>query len=261
MTSQQQCRNHGRQLPLRAVASGHTAGVRPAAARRAGGRDARLPAGRGTGVLLVAGDALYRCGLRSLLEGQPDLDVVGEACDGHEAAEILRHVEPNVVLLGPRGPGTDPVEVICRLNGQAVLVLASPTGEALDEAEVLRAGASGLLRDTATPAELAAALRVVAAGYTLRRLPAAAVSEGPRPALPREFLSLTAREQQVFRYLTAGLGNAEIATALSLGECTIKSHVQHLLTKLGIPNRVHAVIYAYRHGLAASPGSEVLTAA
>lgn len=207
-------------------------------------------------VLLVVNDALYRCGLRAILESQPDLAVVGEVPDCGEAAECLRQHDPSVVLLDPRGLGITPEAAIGALSCRPLLVLASPGGEPVEETAALRAGASGLLRNTANPGELAAALRVVVAGYTLRLPPTTGRIEGPTETseislgeVPEQLLSLTPRERQVFRLIASGFGNAEIARILSLGESTIKSHVQHLLTKLDIPNRVHAVIYAYQHGL------------
>lgn len=209
-----------------------------------------------TCVLLVVNDALYRCGLRAILESQPDLEVVGEVPDCGEATEFLRRHDPSAVLLDPRDLGITPVAAIGALSCRPLLVLASPGGEPVDQTAALRAGASGLLRTTANPAELAAALRVVVAGYTLRLPPTTGRIDGQaethEPSLdevPEELLSLTPRERQVFRLIASGFGNAEIARILSLGESTIKSHVQHLLTKLDIPNRVHAVIYAYKHGL------------
>ncbi|MGH3975838.1 MAG: LuxR C-terminal-related transcriptional regulator [Pseudonocardiaceae bacterium] len=205
---------------------------------------------------MVANDALYRCGLHAILESQPDLEIVGEAQNCGAAAECLRHLDASVVLLDPRGLGTSPVAAIRALSCRPLLVLASPGGEPVDEAAALRAGASGLLVNTANPVELAAALRIVVAGYTLHLPPTNdriggedKIHDAPPVEEPKELLNLTPREQEVFRLMASGFGNAEIAEMLMLGESTIKSHVQHLLTKLNIPNRVHAVIYAYQHGL------------
>lgn len=213
------------------------------------------PARAAIRVLLVVDNVLYRCGLRALLESQPDLEIVGEAHDCREAAQCLRHIDASVVLLDPRELDIGPVAAIRALSSRPLLVLASPGDEPVEEAAALRAGACGLLRTTANPVELAAALRIVVAGYTLHLPPAIDRTTGeetpeitPEEA-PKEFLNLTQREQQVFRLVVSGFGNAEIAGILTLGESTVKSHVQHLLTKLGIPNRVHAVIYAYQHGL------------
>lgn len=226
--------------------------------RIARGRRIRRPVRAVTRVLLVVNDALYRCGLRAILESQPDLEVVGEALDCGAATECLRQHDPSAVLLDPRGVGITPVAAIGALSCRPLLVLTSPGGEPVEEIAALRAGASGLLRSTAHPGELAAALRVVVAGYTLRLPPTTDRIGGQEEIretsleleeVPEELLSLTPRERQVFRLIASGFGNAEIARMLSLGESTIKSHVQHLLTKLDIPNRVHAVIYAYQHGL------------
>ncbi len=214
-----------------------------------------------TRVLLVVNDALYSCGLRALLESQPDLEIVGEAHDCCEAAECLRHLDASVVLLDPRGLGTSPVGAIRALSCRPLLVLASPGGEPVAEAAALRAGASGLLLNTVNPEELTAALRVVVAGYTLHLPPTTdrigrqeEIHETSPDEVPKELLNLTPREQQVFRLMASGFGNAAIAEMLMLGESTIKSHVQHLLMKLDIPNRVHAVIYAYQNGLVTECG-------
>ncbi|MDQ3760456.1 MAG: response regulator transcription factor [Actinomycetota bacterium] len=140
-----------------------------------------------------------------------------------------------------------------------VLLLASSCGESIDEATALRAGASGLLLSSASPVELMAALRLVAAGYGLctpsmiDKLGADGKVEIAPAQMPREFLHLTTREQQVFRLMATGAGNAEIARALTLRQSTVKSHVQHILTKLNLPNRVHAVIFAHKYGLMSTP--------
>lgn len=255
------------QQPSRAVVLGSAPGEQQKNVLRApSGSEPRVPGGRrsrrpATRVLLVVNNVLYRCGLRALLENQPDLGIVGEAHDCREATECLRHLDASVVLMDTRGLGISPVAAIRALSSHALLVLASPGGELIEEAAALRAGACGLLRSTANPVELAAALRVVEAGYTLHLQPATeriAGEEKPHEIVPdevpKEFLNLTHREQQVFRLMVSGFSNAEIAEMLALGESTIKSHVQHLLTKLGTPNRVHAVIYAYRHGLVTECG-------
>ncbi len=248
-----------------AVASGSDSGEQPTSVLQLStGAEPGAPRSRrvsrrtraATRVLLVANDALYRCGLHAILESQPDLEIVGEAHDCDAAAECLRHLDASVVLLDPRGLGTSPVATIRALSCRPLLVLASPGGEPVEEAVALRAGASGLLRNTANPGELAAALRIAAAGYTLH-LPSTIDPVGgeekthstPLEEVPKELLHLTLREQEVFRLIVSGFSNAEIAGKLTLGESTIKSHVQHLLTKLNIPNRVHAVIYAYQRGL------------
>lgn len=265
MPPRQTQRSHGSrppQQPPRAVAPDPAPGDQPTGVIQESARPepplARIPRSTRatTRVLLVVNDALYRCGLRAILESQPDLEVVGEAPDCGEAIECLRHHDPSVVLLDPRGLGITPVAAIGALSCRPLLVLASPGGEPVEEIAALRAGASGLLLNTANAAELAATLRVVVAGYTLHLPPTTdriggreEIHETSPEQVPDELLNLTPRERQVFRLIASGFGNAEIARMLSLGESTIKSHVQHLLTKLDIPNRVHAVIYAYQHGL------------
>ncbi|MGQ0716630.1 MAG: response regulator transcription factor [Pseudonocardiales bacterium] len=151
-----------------------------------------------TRVLLVVNDALYRCGLRALLESRPDLEIVGEAHDCCEAAECLRHLDPSVVLLDPRGLGTSPVVAIRALSCRPLLVLASPSGEPVAEAAALRAGANGLLLNTANPEELVAALRVVVAGYTLHLPPTTGricrqeeIHETSPDEVPKDFRNLT----------------------------------------------------------------------
>lgn len=260
--------------PPGAVPSGPAPGEQPTSVLQvSAGSEPQVPRGRqvrrcaraATRVLLVVNDALYRCGLRALLESQPDLEIVGEAHDCCEAAECLRHLDVSVVLLDPRGVESSPLGAIRALSCRPLLVLASPGGEPVEEGAALRAGASGLLLNTANPEELAAALRVVVAGYTLHLPPTTdriggqeEIHETSPDEVPKELLNLTPRERQVFRLMVSGFGNAEIAGMLSLGESTIKSHVQHLLMKLDIPNRVHAVIYAYQHGLVTERGRSLV---
>lgn len=218
-------------------------------------------------ILLVSDDALYRCGLRAILEDQPDFEVAGEAPDCRQAQRCLPQLNANVVLLHLRGHGimSAAIRVIAGWAVESsvrVLVLTSSCSEPTDEMAALRAGASGLLRNTASPAELAAAVRLVAAGYglcaqsTINKLGTAPQIGIAPDAVPTEFQHLTTREKQVFHLMAAGSGNAEIAAALTLGESTIKSHVQHILTKLDLPNRLHAVIFAHKHGLVTPPISD-----
>ncbi|MGH3822660.1 MAG: response regulator transcription factor [Pseudonocardiaceae bacterium] len=200
------------------------------------------------------------CGLRAILEDQPDFEIAGEAQDCQQAQRCVPAVNAHVALLHLRGHSINQAAIRV-MTGWAVessvrvLVLTSSCSEPADEVAALRAGAGGLLHNTASPAELAAAVRLVAAGYRLctqsiiDKLGAAqqtGLAPGP---VPTEFQDLTTRERQVFHLMAAGSGNAEIAAALTLGESTIKSHVQHILTKLALPNRLHAVIFAHKHGL------------
>jgi DNA-binding NarL/FixJ family response regulator len=211
--------------------------------------------------LLVADDqALMRAGFRMILEAQPDLRVVAEAADGVEAVELAQRHRPDVVLMDIRMPRMDGVEATRRLAGHRVLILTTFN---LDEyvVEALRAGASGFLLKDAPPEELVRAVRVVAAGEALlspavtrtlldrvvQRLPAAGA---PVPAVLDE---LTERELEVLRLVARGLSNSEIAAHLVVGETTVKTHVSHLLDKLGLRDRVQAVVLAYELGLV-SPG-------
>jgi DNA-binding NarL/FixJ family response regulator len=211
--------------------------------------------------LLIADDqALMRAGFRMILEAQPDLRVVAEAADGVEAVAAAREHRPDVVLMDIRMPRMDGVEATRRLAGHRVLILTTFN---LDEyvIEALRAGASGFLLKDAPPEELVRAVRVVAAGDALlspavtrrlldsvvRRLPAAAT---PAPAVLRD---LTERELDVLRLVARGMSNSEIAAQLVLGETTVKTHVSHVLDKLGLRDRVQAVVVAYELGLV-SPG-------
>ena len=211
--------------------------------------------------LLIADDqALMRAGFRMILEAQPDLRVVAEAADGVEAVELARRHRPDVILMDIRMPRMDGVEATRRLAGHRVLILTTFN---LDEyvVEALRAGASGFLLKDAPPEELVRAVRVVAAGEALlspavtrtlldrvvQRLPAAGA---PIPAVLDE---LTERELEVLRLVARGLSNSEIAAHLVVGETTVKTHVSHLLDKLGLRDRVQAVVLAYELGLI-SPG-------
>ena len=211
--------------------------------------------------LLVADDqALMRAGFRMILEAQADLRVVAEAADGVEAVELAQRHRPDVVLMDIRMPRMDGVEATRRLAGHRVLILTTFN---LDEyvVEALRAGASGFLLKDAPPEELVRAVRVVAAGEALlspavtrtlldrvvQRLPAAAA---PVPAVLDD---LTERELEVLRLVARGLSNSEIAAHLVVGETTVKTHVSHLLDKLGLRDRVQAVVLAYELGLV-SPG-------
>jgi DNA-binding NarL/FixJ family response regulator len=215
-----------------------------------------------TRVLLVDSEALIRCGIRAILEVEPDLDIVGEAENCREAARHAQRLGADVVLLHAQGQITSFIEAIRELVGQSnrppvrVLILKSACGEPIDQGEILRAGASGLVLKDSGPQELAAAVRVVAAGYELLAPPKTPgiveeVVAGRFLLSERlnELQELTPREHQVFHLIARGYSNAEIGKDLTLSDSTVKSHVKHLLTKLNLRNRMHAVIYAYECGL------------
>jgi DNA-binding NarL/FixJ family response regulator len=206
--------------------------------------------------LVVADDqALVRAGFCRLIEDTDDLRVVGQAVDGAEAADLARELRPDVVLMDIRMPGTDGIEgtrrIVAEDSGARVLVL---TTFDLDEYvyDALDAGASGfLLKDTRYD-QLLLAIRVVAGGDALlapsatRRLVARHGHRHPAPPLP----SLTEREHEIWLLLADGLSNAEIGARLFLAETTVKTHVGRVLNKLGVRDRVQAVILAFRAGVA-----------
>jgi DNA-binding NarL/FixJ family response regulator len=203
---------------------------------------------------------LLRTGFKMVLGTEPDLDIVGEATDGVEAVEMSRRLLPDVVLMDVRMPRRDGVaatrEIVTLKLPVRVLIL---TTFDLDDYVVgaLRAGASGFLAKDVPAEELVAAIRTVAAGEAvvgpriLRRLLDRFATLLPDPAavLPNQLSSLTERETEVLIQVAKGLSNAEIAQALTVSETTVKTHVGHMLTKLGLRDRVQAVVMAYETGL------------
>ena len=182
------------------------------------------------------------------------IEVVGEAGDGEEAVRVADALAPDVVLMDIRMPRLDGIEATRRMPRRRVLIL---TTFGLDEyiVDALRAGASGFLLKDARPQELVGAVRAVAAGDAVlsapvtRRLLDQVAHRLPAPVPQADFDGLTEREHEVLRLLAAGLSNAEIAAALMVSEATVKTHVSNLLAKLGLRDRVQAVILAYESGL------------
>jgi len=212
-----------------------------------------------TTTVLVADDqALVRDGFRMILEVEPDIEVVGEASDGAEAVELVRQLQPAVVLMDVRMPRMDGLEAtrrITRVGGSArVLILTTyDADEYLYEA--MKAGASGFLLKDVRRESLVHAIRTVAEGEALlhpaltRRL-LDQFTHGPRPgATPAGFERLTERELEVFRLVARGLSNTEIAHELHLSEATVKTHLGQVMRKLGLRDRVQAVVAAYESGL------------
>ena len=209
--------------------------------------------------LVVDDQALVRGGFRLILDSQPDIEVVGEAGGGQEALALSRELLPDVVLMDVRMPGMDGLEATRRLlsSGQGPRVLMLTTFD-LDEYvyDAMRAGASGFLLKDVRPEQLAEAVRVVAAG---EKLLAPAITERlvqrfvrrPRPGAtkPHALESLTERELAVLTLMARGRSNAEIAAELFLSETTVKSHVNHVFSKLTLRDRAQAVIVAYESGL------------
>jgi DNA-binding NarL/FixJ family response regulator len=209
--------------------------------------------------ILIADDqSLVRAGFRLVLENHTDLEVVGEASNGHEAVHSAARLKPDVVLMDIRMPELDGIaatRTITARHPARVLVL---TTYDLDEYvyDALQAGASGFLLKDTPPAQLADGIRAVASGEALlaptvtRRLIEEFARLGAsRRARPAELDELTPRELEVLRLLARGMSNAEIAATLVLGDTTVKTHVAHVLTKLGLRDRVQAVVLAYESGL------------
>jgi DNA-binding NarL/FixJ family response regulator len=210
-------------------------------------------------VVLADDQGLVRTGLRLVLEAEPDIEVVAEAADGLQAVEAAR-LRPDLVLMDIRMPNLDGIEATRRLAGPGVpdpvRVLVLTTYD-VDEYvfAALRAGASGFLLKHASPESLAEAVRTVAAGDGLiapavtRRLIAEFARVPAAPTPPAELARLTEREREVLELVARGRSNAEIARELVVGPATVKTHVGRVLTKLGLRDRVEAVIWAYEAGL------------
>ena len=218
-----------------------------------------------TKVLIADDQALVRVGLRKILEAEPDTTVAGEAEDGQQAIAEARRLRPDVVLMDIRMPVLDGIEATRRIvaAGSATRVLVLTTfGLDTYVFEALRAGASGFMLKDAPPEEIAAAVRIVASGEALLApaITRAVIEEFARQppaapsAQPQAVEELTPREREVLDLLARGLSNPEICEALVISEATAKTHVARILQKLGLRDRVQAVIYAYESGLVA-PGA------
>ena len=212
-------------------------------------------------VALVDDQQLVRSGFRMILESEGDIEVVGEAANGADAVRMVVRETPDVVLMDIQMPESDGLEATREITerdlGTRVIILTT-----FEQDEyvftALRNGASGFLLKTAPPDQLVAAVRVVAAGESLlapsvtRRIidefARGSVRPASAPALPDP---LTERETEVLGLMAQGLSNAEIAEELFVGEATVKTHVSNVLLKLGVRDRVQAVVWAYEHGLTA----------
>jgi DNA-binding NarL/FixJ family response regulator len=207
---------------------------------------------------LADDQALVRAGFRMIVESQPDMEVAGEAADGQEAIDLVRRERPDVMLMDIRMPRVNGIEATRHVAGATHVVIL--TTYELDEYvfDALAAGASGFLLKAAPPEDLIRAIQVVAAGNALldpsvtKRL-IAEFAKRPEPSLkrPKELSTLTDREREVLLELAKGFTNAEIAGRLHVSETTVKTHVAHVLDKLGLRDRVQAVIVAYQAGLVA----------
>jgi DNA-binding NarL/FixJ family response regulator len=208
-------------------------------------------------VVIADDQSMVRAGFRMLLSGEQDIDVVAEARDGLEAVAAAARFDPTVVLMDIRMPELDGLEATRRIiaaNPSARILVLTTFG--LDEYvyEALSSGASGFVLKDDPPEQLIAAVRTIAAGDALLS-PAVTkrvikqFTRIPRPARPKEMDELTAREQEILRLIASGLSNAEIGERLYIGETTVKTHVTHVLQKLGLRDRVQAVVLAHQTGL------------
>ena len=208
-------------------------------------------------VLIADDQSMVRAGFRMLLAGEEGIEVVAEAQDGLEAVAKATRFDPTVILMDIRMPELDGLEATRRIlatNDTARILILTTFG--LDEYvyEALRAGASGFVLKDDPPEQLIAAVRTVAGGNALLS-PAITkrvikqFARIPRPVPPKEIDELTPRERDILRLIAAGLSNAEIGAQLFISETTVKTHVTHILQKLGLRDRVQAVVMAYQTGL------------
>jgi DNA-binding NarL/FixJ family response regulator len=212
-------------------------------------------------VLIADDQVLVRAGFRAILEGQPGISVCGEAADGRAAIDLARRRRPDVVLMDIQMPDIDGLEATRRLLAEteldhpvAVLMLTTFDLDAYVY-DALRAGASGFLLKDTLPEDLVAAIRVVARGDALiapgitKRLIEQFARSAPAPEPPAALAELTPREAEVLILVAGGLSNGEIAEELVLSHATVKTHVKRILAKLGVRDRVQAVVLAYEAGL------------
>ena len=208
-------------------------------------------------VLIADDQSMVRAGFRMLLAGEADIEVVAEARDGLEAVAKAARFNPTVILMDIRMPELDGLEATRRIlavNDTARIQILTTFG--LDEYvyEALRDGASGFVLKDDPPEQLISAVRTVAGGNALLS-PAITkrvikqFARIPRPVPPKELGDLTAREQDILRLIATGLSNAEIGQQLYISETTVKTHVTHILQKLGLRDRVQAVVLAYQTGI------------
>lgn len=214
-------------------------------------------------VLIADDQAMVRAGFAAVLAAQAGIEVVGQAADGEEAVRLAHELRPDVVVMDVRMPGMNGIEATRALqtpprsSDYVPRVLMLTTFDIDDYVyEALRAGASGFLLKDALPDEVARAVRVIADGEALlapsvtRRLIEDVARQAPAPVVDEHLLaSLTAREREVLELIARGRSNHEIAAALFIAEQTVKTHVSKILAKLGLRDRVHAVVFAYDTGL------------
>ncbi|MEA2428197.1 MAG: hypothetical protein QOF37_1825 [Thermoleophilaceae bacterium] len=217
-------------------------------------------------VVIADDQALVRAGFKMILEAEPEINVIGEAEDGVEAVEMIKRLKPDVVLMDIRMPrlnGLEATRQIVNGGGDTPTRVLMLTTFDLNEYvyEALRAGASGFLLKDVPAEQLVAGIQIVARGEALlapsitRRLIEEFAKNAPvERAAPKEIEELTTRELEVFKLMSRGMSNAEIAADLIVSETTVKTHVARILMKLHLRDRVQAVVYAYESGLS-QPGA------
>ncbi|NNC14017.1 response regulator transcription factor [Planctomonas sp. JC2975] len=231
-------------------------GTGPRAARAAHDTESSAAVDAPIRVVIADDQGLVRGGLRSILQMQSDIEVVGEAADGDQAIEQVRLHDPDVVLMDLRMPVLDGIEATRRITAASRTQVIALTTFETDEYVygALRAGAAGFLLKDSPAESLGDAVRTVHSGHALlspaitRRL-IDAYTAAPSPSAETRLQDLTPRERDVFLAVAQGMSNAETARTLLLGEATVKSHLTSVLAKLGLRDRVHAVVYAYESGL------------
>lgn len=206
-----------------------------------------MPGTVATRILIVDAHPISLVGLRTILDDCQDLEVVGAVQDEQEVDGEYRRLLPDVVIVNTHAHASEALCSVVALTALRPPVVAPPvlvliSGSSGEAHEVLRAGAKGLLSNRSSAAELAAAVRLTATGKSLL-LPAGNIRNDSPLA------RLTDREVEIFRLITRGYSNAEISESLGVSESTVKSHIQHLMDKLGLRNRVHAVIFAYERNI------------
>jgi DNA-binding NarL/FixJ family response regulator len=210
-------------------------------------------------VVVVDDQPVIRSGLSMIVSAHDDLELVGEAADGREGIELVDTVAPDVVLMDIQMPELDGVEATRQLavrGSHARVLILTTFGQEQYVFDAFEAGAAGFLLKTAEPQVIVDAIRTIATGNSLlapqltQQIIESYLAGRRATTMPSEYARLTDREQEVLRAMATGLSNAEIGRELFIGEGTVKTHVARILDKLGLRDRVQAVVFAHRHGLA-----------